>query len=284
MQFEVARFPYRMTTKPANTADPIFQFKQMQQEAWKRFAPLEAITTSTAGLLVRFAGIQPGMRVLDAGCGTGVVAITAARLGATVKGADLTPQLLDRARENAQIANVNVEWTEADVEQLPFGDGEFDAVLSQFAHIFAPRPQVAIAEMLRVLRPGGTIAFSTWPPELLVGRTMMLASRYLPTPPPGVSSPMLWGDPGFIQQQLGHWVDQIVFDRQDMLVPTLSPQHFRSNVERSAGPVIKLVEMLAATSLDRLEAYRKEFDAIVAEYMQDNVVRQGYLMTRAGKL
>ena len=150
-----------MTTTPADTADPIFQFKQTQKEGWKRFAPLEAITTSPAARLVGFAGIQPGMRVLDAGCGTGVVAITAARLGANVKGADLTPQLLDRARDNAQIANVNVEWTEADVEQLPFGDGKFDAVLSQFAHIFAPRPQVAISEMLRVLRPEGTIAFST---------------------------------------------------------------------------------------------------------------------------
>jgi ubiquinone/menaquinone biosynthesis C-methylase UbiE len=273
-----------MTTTPANTADAIFQFKQTQKEGWKYFAPLEAITTSTAARLVHFAGIQPGMRVLDAGCGTGVVAITAARLGATVKGADLTPQLLDRARENALIAKVNVEWTEADVEQLPFGDGEFDAVLSQFAHMFAPRPEVAIREMLRVLRPEGTIAFSTWPPELLVGRTMMLASRYMPPPPPGVSSPMLWGEPGFIQQQLGNWVDKIVVDRQDMLVPTLSPQHFRTNLERSAGPVIRLIDMLAATSPEGLEAYRQEFDAIVAEYMQDNVVRQGYLMTRARKL
>ena len=97
-----------MTTTP-NSADPIAQFKLIQKEGWKRFAPLEAITTSAAGRLVRFAGIQPGMRVLDAGCGTGVVAITAARLGAIVKGADLTPQLLERARENAQIASVNVE-------------------------------------------------------------------------------------------------------------------------------------------------------------------------------
>ena len=113
---------------------------------------------------------------------------------------------------------------------------------------------------------------------------MMLASRYLPPPPPGVSSPMLWGDTGFIQQQLGDWVDKIVFDRQDMLVPTLSPQHFRTNLERTAGPVIRLIDLLAATSPDRLEAYRKEFDALVAEYMHDNVVRQGYLMTRARKL
>ena len=273
-----------MTTMPANTVDAIAQFKLTQKENWKRFAPLEAVTTSAAGGLVRFAGIQPGMRVLDAGCGTGVVAITAARLGATVKGADLTPQLLERARENSQIADANVGWTEADVEQLPFGDGEFDAVLSQFAHMFAPRPEVAIREMLRILRPGGTIAFSTWPPELLVGRTAMLAMRFMPPPPPGVSSPMLWGDPNFIQQQLGKSVDQIVFDRQDILVPALSPQHFRAAIERSAGPIIKMVETLAATNPDRLEEYRKEFDAIVAEYMQDNVVRQSYLMTRARKI
>jgi SAM-dependent methyltransferase len=273
-----------MTTTPANTADPIVQFKLMQKEGWKRFAPLEAITTSAAGRLVRFAGIQAGMRVLDAGCGTGVVAITAARMGATVNGVDLTPQLFERARENAQIASVNVEWAEADVEQLPFGDGEFDAVLSQFAHMFAPRPEVAIREMLRVLRPGGTIAFSTWPTELLVGRTMMLATRYMPPSPPGVSSPILWGDPSFIQQQLGKSVDHIAFDRQDMLVPALSPQHFRAGVERSAGPIIKMIEMLAATNPDRLDEFRKEFDRIVAEYMQDNVVRQGYLMTRALKI
>jgi len=273
-----------MTTTPANTVDPIAHFKQTQKEGWKRFAPLEAITTATAARLVRFAGIAPAMRVLDAGCGTGVVAVTAARLGSIVKGADLTPELLIRARENAQIANVDVEWIEADVEKLPFADGEFDAVLSQFAHMFAPRPDISIREILRVLRPGGTIAFSTWPPEVLVGRTMLLAARYMPPPPPGVSNPILWGDPNFVQQQLGNSVDRIAFDRQEMLVPTLSPQHFRTNVERSAGPIIKMIEMLAAKSPDRLQEYRKEFDAIVAEYMQDNVVRQGYLLTRARKV
>lgn len=273
-----------MTTTSPNTLDPITQFKQAQKEGWKRFVPLEAITTGPAARLVRFAGIAPGMRILDAGCGTGVVAVTAARLGAKVTGADLTPELLVRARENAQIADVSVEWAEADVEQLPFADGEFDAVLSQYAHMFAPRPEVAVREILRVLRPGGTIAFSTWPPELLVGRTMALAARYMPPPPPGVSSPLLWGDPNFIQQQLGKVVDNIEFDRQEMLVPTLSPQHFRTSVERSAGPIIKLIEMLAAKSPDRLEEYRREFDAIVAEYMQDNIVRQGYLLTRARKI
>ena len=95
---------------------------------------------------------------------------------------------------------------------------------------------------------------------------------------------MLWGDPNFIQQQLGKSVDQIVFDRHETLVPALSPQHFRAAIERSAGPVIKMIETLAATNPDRLQEYRKEFDSIVAKHMQDNVVRQSYLMTRARKI
>ena len=106
----------------------------------------------------------------------------------------------------------------------------------------------------------------------------------IPATPPCISSPILWGDPSFIQQQLGKAVDHIAFDRKDILVPALSPQHFRAGVERSAGPIIKMIEMLAATSPDRLHEFRTEFDGIVGEYMQDNVVRQGYLMTRARKI
>ena len=259
------------------------QFKQAQKEGWKHFAPLQAITTPAAARLVRFGGVAPEMRVLDVGCGTGVVAITAARSGANVRAVDLTPELLERARENSRIAEVEIEWGEADVEELPFKDGEFDVVLSQFAHMFAPRPDVAIREMMRVLRPGGTIAFSTWPPELLVGRTMTLSARYMPPPPPGVTPPVLWGDMNFIRQQLGAAVDELVFDRESMLVPALSPQHFRVNVERSAGPIIKMVQSLSENDPERLQAFRREFDAIVAEYIEDNVVRQGYLLTRARK-
>ena len=88
-------------------------------------------------------------------------------------------------------------------ESLPFEDGRFDAVLSQFGHIFGPRPEVAIAEMLRVLKPGGTVAFSTSPPEFLVGQTGALAASYAPPPPNGIASPMLWGDPRVIEQRLG---------------------------------------------------------------------------------
>lgn len=263
--------------------DPLAQFKQSQKEGWAHFAPLEAITTATAAQLVNHARIRVGQRVLDVGCGTGVVAITAARLGARVTGLDLTPALLERARENAQLAKVEVEWHEGDAEQLPFGDGTFDVVVSQYGHMFAPRPEVAVAEMLRVLEPGGTIAFSTWPPELFIGRTFALVARYMPPPPPGVAPPPLWGDPTVVKERLGSAVKDLVFDRGRMTVPALSPQHYRAHFERTAGPVRKLVEMLSGTDPARLEVFRAEYEALLAEYFEDNIVRQDYLMTRATK-
>ena len=272
-----------MTSTGANI-DALTQFKQTQKEGWAHFAPLEMHTTPAAARLVRHAAVQAGMRVLDAGCGTGVVAITAARLGARVTGVDLTPELLERARENSRIAGLDVEWREADVEELPFPDAQFDVVLSQFAHMFAPRPDVAVREMLRVLKSGGTIAFSTWPPELFVGCTMALSARYMPPPPPGIAPPTLWGDPNVVRERLGKAVRDILFDRASMLVPALSPQHFRGHLERTAGPLIKMVQMLSATDPDRLRAFRQEFDAIAAQYLQDNIVRQDYLLTRATKI
>src|SRR5437016_11775907 len=166
--------------------NPIAQFKEAQKQGWAHFAPIETFTTAPAARLVQYAGVIPGQHVLDVGCGTGVVAVTAARAGARVTGLDLTPELLERARENAQIAEVDIQWHEGDAEQMPFEDAAFDVVVSQYGHMFAPRPDVALNEMLRVLKPGGTIAFSTWPPELFVGRMLALISRYMPPPPPGV--------------------------------------------------------------------------------------------------
>lgn len=266
------------------TVDALAQFKQMQKQMWGQFAPLEANTIPAAARLVQHAAVTPAMHVLDVGCGTGVVAITAARLGARTTAIDLSPQLLERAREHALIAEVVVDFREADVEELPFADSQFDAVLSQFAHIFAPRPEIAIAEMLRVLKPGGTIAFSTWPPESVVGQTFALSARYMPPPPPGVASPALWGDPSVVRQRLGDAVKDITFDRETMLSPGLSPQHYRGHIERSAGPLVRMVENLAATAPDKLQEFRREFDAIVEKYHHANVVRQGYLMTRATKV
>jgi SAM-dependent methyltransferase len=263
--------------------DVIADFKAAQRAGWAHFAPLQVFTTQPAARLVRYAGIVAAHRVLDVACGTGVVAVTAARRGAVVTGLDLTPQLLDVARDNALAAAVDVDWREGDVENLPFSAASYDVVISQFGHMFAPRPDVAVSEMLRVLKPGGTIAFSTWPPELFIGRLFALTAKYMPPPPPGVAAPPSWGDPHVIQERLGARVRDLRFDRATMVVPALSARHQRESFERTAGQVIKLVEMLRVGDPEKLAAYQHECEALIAEYLDDNAVRQGYLMTRAIK-
>ncbi len=265
------------------STDPFAQFKAMQREGWGLFVPMEIHTTMPAARLVRFAGVKPGDRVLDVGSGTGVVAITAARHGARVTGSDLTPALLEFARENAHIAGVEIDWREADVEHLPFEDAQFDVVTSQFGHMFAPRPEVAIGEMLRVLAPGGTLAFSTWPPEQYMGRVFQLSAQYAPPPPPGVPPPGQWGDPAVVRERLGDRVRDLVFERDLMVANALSPQHCRHQMEHASGPMLKLVQSLQANDPARLAEFRREYDAITEQYFEHNTLRQSYLLTRAVK-
>jgi SAM-dependent methyltransferase len=280
--FRIGRRARRAARSEGNV-DPFEKFKEMQKQGWAHFAPLEMLTTPQAAKLVKFAGVRAGQKVLDVGCGTGVVAVTAARAGAVVSGLDLTPELVEHARANSEIAGVKIDWREGDAEALPYGDAAFDVVLSQFGHIFAPRPAVALGEMLRVLKPGGTIAFSTWPPEFLVGRMFRLIGSYMPPPPPGVSPPPQWGDQKIVRERLGGAVKDISFEYESMIVPTLSLPHYRATQERTVGPLIKLVEMLSASDPAKLAAFRNEYDAIAADYFGENTVKQEFLMTRATK-
>lgn len=263
--------------------DALDHFKAMQKQGWAHFAPLELITTPAAAQLAKFSGVRAGQKVLDVACGTGVVAVTAARLGAHVSGLDLTPELLERARVNSEIAALAIDWREGDAEQLPYGDGAFDAVLSQFGHIFAPRPALAIGEMLRVLKPGGTIAFSTWPPDSLIGRMFRLIGSYMPPPPPGVSPPVQWGEQSIVRERMGSAVRDLTFGEGTIHAPALSPQHFRAFTERTAGPAIKVVENLSASDPAKLAVFRSEFDAIAADFFDENMTKQRFLMTRATK-
>lgn len=264
-----------------NRSDPFVQFKAAQREGWALFAPVEALTSGPAAKLVKFAQIERGQSLLDVGCGTGVVAITAARKGAKVKGLDLSPVLIEKAKWNADLTGVDAIFCEGDVEHLPYQDAEFDVVVSQFGHMFAPAPEKALAEMLRVLKPGGTVAFSTWPPEMFTGRMFGLVGKYLP-PPEGVAPPALWGDPKVIRERLGDSVSGLTFDR-DILTPSaISPQHFRYFMESTVGPLIKVVASCQHDP-DRLKSFRMEFEALIEEYFDNNHMHQHYIMTRAVK-
>ncbi|HML08902.1 MAG TPA: class I SAM-dependent methyltransferase [Xanthobacteraceae bacterium] len=262
-------------------ADPFAKFKAAQREAWSVFAPVEVTTTIPAAKLVKFAQIGPGQKVLDVACGTGVVAVTAALIGAKVAGLDLTPVLIERAQQNAATAGVDIDFIEGDAEVLPYPDAAFDVVVSQFGHIFAPRPAVVTKEMLRVLRPGGRIAFSTWPPDSLPGRLFAFVARHVP-PPPGAEPPAQWGDPNVIRERLGAAVTDLVFDRATLVIPTLSPAHFRAAQEKTIGPLTKLVEA-AKDDPAKLAKLRGEFDAMARTVLDGNAAHLHFIMTRAVK-
>ena len=261
----------------------IEKMKAAAKEGWSTFAPFESFTGSAAPHLVRFAGINKGDRVLDVGCGTGVLTLTVARAGGVVTGADLTPQLLERARENSQLAGLEVEFEEADVEALPYGDCEFDVVLSQFGHMFGPQPEVTVKEMARVLKPGGTLAFSTWPPELMLGRMFKLLGTYGTPPPPGVPPPWQWGDVAIVSDRLKGAIENLTFDRACLQFPVLSPAHARVFYELHAGPLAKLVDTLSDEP-DKLAQLRLDMEALASDYFVDNVLHQDFLMTRGTRI
>jgi SAM-dependent methyltransferase len=162
--------------------------------------------------LVAACGIRPGQRVLDVAAGTGNVAIRAAQAGADVVASDLTPEHFDAGRLEAAAHGVQLEWVEADAEALPFADGEFDVVTSAFGAVFAPRQELAADEMLRVCRPGGTLALTA--PAVPAGRehyARMLADMPLMF---GGASPLQWGDPAHAARLFGDRVESLEVTRR----------------------------------------------------------------------
>jgi SAM-dependent methyltransferase len=149
--------------------------------------------------------------------------------------------------------------------------------------MFAPRPEVAIKEMLRVLKPGGRIAFATWPPETFIGRAFALSGKYVPPPPGATSPPVMWGDFNTIRDRLGSAVKGLVTERGQMPIPTLSAEHFMAWQSAKIGPFIRTMGALKKEPA-KLDAYVKDYAALVNEYLVDNILKHEYVLTRAFKV
>jgi SAM-dependent methyltransferase len=157
------------------------------------FGKIAEYSATEAELFVDSLGIEPGMEVLDVACGTGNLAIPAARKGARVTGVDIATNLLDQARARAAAEGLQITFQEGDAEQLPFPDAHFDVVMTMFGAMFAPDPERVASELARVCRRGGKIAMANWTPDGFTGKMFRLTSRYLP-PPVELPAPTLWGD------------------------------------------------------------------------------------------
>src|SRR5512133_1644179 len=184
--------------------------KERQQRMWASgdYAAVAARSHPMAERLCESADLVAGARVLDVATGSGNAAIAAARRDCDVVGIDYVASLLARAGARAAAEDLPIELLEADAEALPFADASFDAVLSVVGVMFAPNQQQAAAELVRVCRPGGTIALASWTPGGFIGELLLLVSRYASLPP-GVRAPIEWGDPIRVSELLGDGVGRL---------------------------------------------------------------------------
>jgi SAM-dependent methyltransferase len=146
-------------------------------------------------------GVDAGTSLLDVACGSGQLALVAARRGAKVSGVDIATNAILAARGRAAAEGLDVRFDEGDAEALPYKAGSFDVVASLFGAMFAPRPELVAAELLRVCRPGGRIAMGNWTREGFIGQMFKTFVRFIA--PPGMPSPVLWGDESTVRERLG---------------------------------------------------------------------------------
>lgn len=197
-------------------------------------------------ILVDAAGIKPGDVVLDVAAGSGNAAIPAARAGARVIASDLTPELLETGQKLAAEAGVQLTWETADAEALPYGDSEFDAVLSCLGVMFAPHHQTSADELIRVCRPGGTIGLLSWTPSGFIGQMFATMRPYAAPPPPGAQPPPLWGSEDHVRELLGDRVEQVRTETRTLRVTHYtSPEAFRDYFKTNYGPTISAYRFIA---------------------------------------
>jgi SAM-dependent methyltransferase len=189
--------------------------------------------------LVEACGIGADMRVLDVAAGTGNASIPAAQRGADVTASDLTPELLDAGRRRAEAEGVELEWAEADAENLPFGDESFDVVMSSIGAMFAPHHQDVANELVRVCRPGGTIGLLSWTPEGMIGALFRTMGPFAPPPPPGAQPPPLWGSEDHLAELFGDRVDFKVLERDNLEITAFQdPHEYGEHFKAYYGPTI----------------------------------------------
>jgi SAM-dependent methyltransferase len=237
-----------------NAPTDLAALKTRQQAAWASgdYAVVGTTLQIVGEQLAESCEIGWDQRVLDVAAGNGNATLAAARRGARVTSTDYVAALLDRGAERLAAERLEATLQVADVEALPFADGQFDAVVSTFGAMFAPDQPRAAAEMLRVCRPGGRIGLANWTPDSFIGRLFKTLGRHLP-PPPGVSSPALWGDEAHVRALFGDRSSALVAVRRTFNFRYRSAAHFVEVFRNWYGPVHKAFAALPPDSASALE-------------------------------
>ena len=208
------------------------------------------------------------MKVLDVACGSGNLAIVAARKGADVTGIDIAANLIESAKQRAAADGLDIKFEVGDAEAMPYPDDSFDVVMTMFGAMFAPRPDVTASELIRVCKPGGTIAMANWTPTGHAGQMFKLATKYLP--PPAMPAPVLWGVPETVAERFGDRVTDLQTETRlaDMTFD-FSPAEVVEHFRKYFGPTIMAFKAIPA---EDHENYRSDLEDLWAK---SNVATDG---------
>lgn len=209
--------------------------------------------------------LKPGMRVVDVACGSGNLAMPAARAGAIVTGVDIATNLLEQARARAESEGLTIQFDEGDAENLPYDDAAFDVVVSMFGAMFAPRPELVAAELVRVCRPGGRIAMANWTPQGFIGEMFKVTGKHVP-PPPSMPSPLKWGDEETVRERLRDGIaDLQLTKRMCQFKYPFPPEEVVEFFRRYYGPTQRAFDALDS---DGQAALRKDLEQLWSEHNQ----------------
>jgi ubiquinone/menaquinone biosynthesis C-methylase UbiE len=238
----------------------------------------EEVMAPLGPILVAATGIGPSVRVLDVAAGSGNISLPAAKTGATVVSTDLTPELLLRSQARATEQGLTLDYREANAHALPFGDAEFDIVISAIGVQFAPDHQRAASELVRVCRPGGTIGVISWTAEGFFGRMLATIRPYRPSLSPAVPPAALWGREGYIAGLLGDRICGIETRRGILAVNRFdSAEAVHNYFKNHYGPTIE-----AYANISHNRVLTAELDAQLVElaqqYLADGTMGWEYLL------
>ena len=216
------------------------------------FHPIARSFVAGAQAFIARLGIRPGEQVLDVACGTGNLAIPAAKAGGAVTGVDIAPNLVLEARHQARLANLEIRFDEGDAESLPYADGQFDTTVSMFGAMFAYRQDRAASELIRVTRAGGRVAMANWTAEGFVGQLLRAHTAVVP-PPAGIPSPLAWGDEATVRGFFGARAAKLQTVRRTLEMRfDLGPAEVTDLFARCYGPTVATLAAAAANGKLRL--------------------------------
>lgn len=232
-----------MSTAP--TQPDLSIVKARQQKTWASgdFAVVASRIVLASEQLADSAELRAGSQVLDIACGNGNATLAAARSGAHVLGVDYVPALLEDGRARAVAEGMDVEFRVGDAEDLPAPDSSFDAVLSVFGTMFAPDHERTADEIVRVVRPGGTVGLASWTPDGFIGQMFRVITSHVPAPA-GVQSPLLWGTEEHLSELFGDAATDMRSVERTCTLRFTSPDEFVTFFRRWYGPTLKAFEAL----------------------------------------